>query len=119
MLALRTQRTEPRIRHEVTRQGWEVSEAITVNRFTDGFTWMFNGREMMHERTTVPWNVFKPMTSVYWCARSYTDRSLAESHAEQFGGDVTEEFYCDEENPAWFLSFDDFDKAAKYCEEIQ
>lgn len=106
-----------RIIHKLTRKGWEVGEAITVNRYTDGFTWYFNGREMMHERTTFPWNIFKQITSIYWTAPSFTDKKTAKLSAKRSGGTVIEEFYCDSESPAWFLSFSDFDKAAKFCEE--
>jgi hypothetical protein len=106
-----------RIRHKLSRKGWEVSEAITVNRNTDGFDWCFNGKEMMHERTMFPWNIFKPMATHYWTAPTFTDRKLAQLAASKYGGEVTEEFYCDSENPAWFISFSDFDKATKFCEE--
>lgn len=111
-------RTAPRQSFKQTRQGWEVAEAITVNRNTDGFEWNFNGRYMMHERVYFPFNVFKEISTLYWCQRTYTDKALAEIHAKQYGGEVREEFYCDPENPAWFVEFDDFDKAAKYCEEL-
>ncbi len=104
---------------ELKRDGWEVSEAITVNRNTDGFDWCFNGIYMMHERTYFPHSIFKEISSSYWCQRVYSDLQLAEKHAKKFGGEAMKCFYCDDNEPLWFIRFDDFDRAAKYCETIK
>jgi len=110
-------RKEKNIDFKLEKKGWEVGEAITISRRCDGFDWCFNGQEMMHERIFYPFNIFKDIVYTYWTRRSYTDKKLAKKMAKKYKGEVTEEFYCDPENPSWFISFDDFELAAKYCEE--
>lgn len=112
-------RPEKHLKFKRENKGWEVSEAITVSRRSDGFNWSFNGKEMMHERVYFPWNIFKEISYQYWPERIYTDKKLAERDAKKYNGEVTECFYSDENNPTWFVLFTDFDLAAKYCEETQ
>lgn len=89
---------------------------IQVNRHTDGCDWVAgDGTPLMHERTTVPWSPFKPMMHHYWTNTLYTDKVLAEREAQESGGHVIEEFYCDPESPCWFMAFDDLDKALEFC----
>lgn len=107
------------ITFKLTNKGWEVKEAITVNRNTDGFEWCFNGKNMMHERVCFPWNIFKEISYSYWPNKIYKSFLTAQEDAKKYGGEVTECFYCEENNKTWFIQFNDFEKAAKYCEDLQ
>ena len=51
----------------------------------------------------------------YWMDVTYTVLDDANKDAKEFDGVVQLHPYCDEENsPAWFMSFNDFDKAMVY-----
>lgn len=105
-----------------------AENAISVNRKTDACDWFFNGIYVFHNRTYWGTNrnynkksladifhgVFQETRDSYWGNVTYTDKKLAEKEAKEFGGEVEEEFYCDEDNKTWFIIFDDFDNAARY-----
>lgn len=88
-----------------------------INREVDSCDWTINGLEIIHERSRHPWSPFKQMTVSYWTHVTYTDKALADSDAARLGGHVEMHFYCDEENPAWFLIFKDLDQALTHCLE--
>ena len=61
---------------------------------------------------------FGPETfSSYWTEPCYKDEGLAQRHAQQFGGEVVKHFYCDDDDPAWFIRFSDFDRMAAFMWE--
>jgi hypothetical protein len=70
---------------------------------------------VFHERTYTPRSPFRVMVSHYW-AGTYTDLALANLDAKTYGAHVEREFYCDDQNPAWFLIFNDWGKACAYAE---
>jgi hypothetical protein len=104
-----------------------------INRTTDACNWYYGSQRVMHERTYwgVPQNLpersktptyyarlasFEPRSS-YWTEPVYKDKGKARAHANKYGGIVEMCFYCDEADPAWFLTFDDFEKAALHVYE--
>ena len=53
--------------------------------------------------------------SNFWGGVTYTDYNLARNDLKEFvAKEICEEFYCDKDNPAWFLIFDNEDKALRY-----
>jgi hypothetical protein len=107
----------------------EVRDQIHVNRSTDGCSFYFKDIELFHNRTY--WNsqipsvraspaqhyrfiISQPRDS-YWTNTVFKDLSLAKSVADKEGATVEMCFYCDEDDPAWFLIFDDLDKALEHC----
>lgn len=88
-----------------------------VNRTTDAFDWVFpqkNNLEVFHERAYFPWSRFKKSTFSYWTNKLFNNINEAEKEAEKYGGKAVQSFYCDENNPTYFLSFNDFEKAARF-----
>jgi hypothetical protein len=51
----------------------------------------------------------------YWTNTVFKDKSLADKEAKELGAYVEMCFYCDEKDPAWFLIFNDLDKALEHC----
>jgi hypothetical protein len=110
--------------------GLEARDQLQVNRTTDACTWYYGKQYCMHERAywgtprNLPERAKTPAYYVrmahfepcfyYWTDPIYADHKTAKSDAKYFKGAVLESFYCDEANPTWFLSFDDFDLAAKH-----
>jgi hypothetical protein len=88
-----------------------------ITRDRDCCDWVIDGKEIMHERDHFPWSPFKQPTFHYWTHVDYKDLNLAKRDAERLGGVVEMHFYCDENDPCWFLIFDDMDNALKHCLE--
>jgi hypothetical protein len=106
----------------------DIRNPIEVNRRgTMGCDWFFGKTHLAHERTYLhhPGKfktsgqlfsmAFKQIRSVYWIMESIQNKQIAEKSAAKYGGHVEMEFYCDENNPSWFLIFDDMDKMLRYC----
>lgn len=105
-----------------------ADEPKNGNRSMDYCSWRLDGKHVLHER--VYWNSRIPshkatpaerfhfLTSKprwqYWGAVTYADQALAKSDAKQYGAIIQKDFYCDDNNPTWFLIFDDLDKALSY-----
>lgn len=87
---------------------------IHVNRNTQGCDWYFDDLCICHNRTHFPHNVFKDIIDSFWANTIYTSIKEVKRDASQFDGEVKKEFYCDEENPSWFIIFRDFDKVCEY-----
>ena len=84
-----------------------------INRWTECCDWYFNEIELFHERSS--WAQKFGMTGLeYWSNSIYTVLSLAESDAKKFGAIIQKSWYCDDENPTWFLIFNDLDKVIEY-----
>ena len=61
--------------------------------------------------------ISNPLNIHYWMDVIYTQISDAKTDATRYGG-VEQEFpYCEENNPRWFICFNDFDKALLYLRE--
>ena len=102
-----------------------ASEGRHGNRNMDYCNWFFGNIEIFHERTY--WNSGIPKfnstpaqryhflksgpKTEYWGQTTYSDLELAKKEAKQYNARVTKEFYCDDDNPHYFLIFDDLDKA--------
>lgn len=118
---------------EEFRAKLKASDQIQVNRKTDGCNWFYGKINLFHNRThwgmnrklprvNTPSTIFagifsKPWDS-YW-AGCFTDFNLAEETARKYGGEVEKDWYCDDNNPTWFLIFDDFDKVTKFVYEFE
>jgi hypothetical protein len=89
--------------------------ATSISRTTDQCLWYVDGRQVFLERATFPWNIFEKSYVRYWSETVYADYSAAELDALCYGGRVEQCFYCDEDNPTWFLIFDDIDKASAHA----
>ena len=86
-----------------------------LKRGIDGADWFAaDGTPLFHERRYIPYSFLKPITESYWTEPVYSNHAMAEQEAAQWGGHVEEVFYCDPENPLWFLIFDDLDKALAF-----
>lgn len=102
---------------------------IHVNRKIDACDWAYEGKELFHNRTS--WGrvnatsrlsqtpaqmfhgIFNGLRESYW-AGLFTNKDLAEIQSKKYGATVEEDFYCNEDNPTWFLIFDNFDKCAEF-----
>ncbi len=79
--------------------------------------WFIGDKRIVHERAYFPWNVFQPTRIEYWSEAVYGDKTLAQRDAKRFAGHVVECFYADPET-AWFLIFDDLDRAFEHALEF-
>lgn len=108
----------------------EARNPREINRRTDACDWFWGDVELCHERSRwgLPRNLsdktpigmkisgfLKETLYSYWPNSFYTDFAKAEADAQKYGGKVIEEFYCDEDNKAWFVGFNDLDRVLKYC----
>lgn len=100
-----------------------------INRTTDACNWFLGEIELFHERSwwgrpmELPqkptpaqlfYNILKEPRFSYWANSCYTSQTKAEQDGKKYDGKVVKDFYCDENNPTWFLSFNDLDKVIKY-----
>ena len=99
---------------EYVQKTMRARNPIEAGRHTQGCCWYLRGINLFHERTYFPRSPFKEVKSEFWTNPVYTSRSVAENDAARFGGKVQECFYCDPDNPNWFVSFNDIDKAIKH-----
>lgn len=109
----------------------EARDQMHVNRSTDACNWYFKDIELFHNRTywntqipsarATPAQRFRFMTAEtresYWTNTIFKDKRLADQTAQAEGARVEMCFYCDEKDPAWFLIFNDLDKALQHCYE--
>lgn len=58
--------------------------------------------------------IYKEIRDIYWTNVIYTDKELGNKEAKQYGGELEECFYCDEDNLTYFIAFNDFDKMAGF-----
>lgn len=107
----------------------EARDQMHVNRSTDACNWYFKDIELFHNRTywntqipsarATPAQRFRFMTAEtresYWTNTVFKDKNLANKEAKKLGAYVEMCFYCDENDPAWFLIFNDLDKALEHC----
>ena len=93
----------------------KACEPRHISRQTDACDWFFGDVELFHERSHWPWSPFKSMTVEYWSNTIYSDLPKANQDAYKFNAKVQKSWYCDDENPNWFLIFNDFDMAAKHA----
>lgn len=107
----------------------EIKDQIQVNRNTEGCCYWFKEHRLFHERTN--WGAPKPSlwktpaqklhgiltepNTWQWTNSCYIDKQLAEKDAKQWGGYVQKDFYCEDENPTYFLAFEDNEKALRFC----
>lgn len=118
---------------EAFQESLIAKNQVQVNRKCDACDWFWGERNLFHNRTwwgmsRIPSNLkpsqhtpavifsglFNDIKDSYWIG-SYTDLALGEADAAKYGGVTEKEFYCDDENPAWFLIFNDWDKVCKYA----
>ena len=105
-----------------------------INRKTDACDWYFGHPskgeiEICHERThwgmskaqtlhptpaQIFYGIFNDINSSYWTNVIYTDKELGEREATQYGGELEECHYCDENNKSYFMVFNNFDKMAGF-----
>ncbi|SRR3990167_8083247 len=88
-----------------------------INREIQACDWMFGEIQVFHERTRFPWNIFQKSSTEYWSETIYNNLIKAEEDAIKFRAKVKKSFYCSDDEPNWFLIFDEFEMAAKhaYC----
>lgn len=109
----------------------EARDQRQINRNTDACNWYFEDVELFHERTR--WGgfdnrptktrtiaqlaalAFGHTTTSYWSYTTYADLDLANLDASKYGAVVEKEFYCDDNNPYWFLIFHALDKAIEHA----
>lgn len=70
-------------------------------------------QRVFYERAHYPWSPFKQVTIHYLGETIYTDKTTAENDAKKYNARIVEFPYCEPENLMWFLSFDNFDDAAR------
>lgn len=100
---------------EVFQKMLVAKDQIRVNRTTDACTWYFRDLQLFHERAVFPWNVFQKSYVRYWGETVFTDLELAKIEAAKYNEAVVQEcFYCDANNPSWFIIFHEFDHAAEH-----
>lgn len=70
----------------------EYCNPIYVNRNTQGADIFLNGKELGHERTHFPYNIFKPISVSFWINCSFEEKEGIKL-AKQFEGEYQEHFY--------------------------
>jgi hypothetical protein len=94
----------------------ECRDKMHIRRDADCCNWYLNQTRLFHERANFPWCIFKEATFYYWSETTYTDKNLADLEAGKYAGaTVVMHFYCDENEPAWFISFRELDHAAEHA----
>lgn len=104
-----------------------AGESRHGNRSMDYCYWYFDKTVLFQERTynhffdkklNSPAKLFHFITTEpkyeYWGDTIYTVLELANKEAKKYGAVVQKGFYCDDDNPYWFLIFNDLDKAIEY-----
>jgi hypothetical protein len=87
---------------------------VHQQRGWDACNYVVNGIELFHERTYFPHNPFKQIHSEQWMPGVGTKAEIDEL-AAKYGGKSIEHFYAPEGANAWFLAFNDNDKAIGFC----
>ena len=95
----------------------EARNPCHVNYFTDACDWFFGDIQCFHERSYWPHSPFVKMSVKYWGEIIYFDLNKAEIDAKRLNGKVQKSFYCDDDNPNWFIIFSNFEDAAKHALE--
>jgi len=69
---------------------------------------------LFHERTYFPYNVFRPVCSEQWLDGGGTEAEMT-ALAAKHGGKAMKQFYAEEGVDAYFLAFNDNEKAIAFC----
>ena len=102
------------------------TEARTANRSQSYCDWFYGEIHLFHERINGVRRSFRNLTpaqlyhlanndmnSQYWSETTYTDFKLAQFDAKKYNAKVQRGWYCDDDNPHWFLIFTDIDDALR------